>query len=146
MAAELDERARRIWAATEAKAAGRGGIALVSRATGISLSTIARGLKELEAGETTGPGRVRRPGGGRRPLLESDLTLLVDLEGLVEPTASGRRKLNPSKDAALFEMTVPLDPARSLRAVVIEPAGMTTVQSQSLVKVFSIVGVRVSER
>ena len=89
LAAELDERARRIWAATEAKAAGRGGIALVSRATGISLSTIARGLKELEAGETAGPGRVRRPGGGRRRLLESDPTLLVDLEGLVEPTASG---------------------------------------------------------
>ena len=89
LAAELDERARRIWAATEAKAAGRGGIALVSRATGISISTIARGLKELEAGETAGPGRVRRLGGGRRPVLESDPTLLVDLEGLVEPTASG---------------------------------------------------------
>lgn len=89
LAAELDERARRIWAATEAKAAGRGGIVLVSRATGISVSTIARGLKELEAGETAEPGRVRRPGGGRRPLLESDPTLLLDLEGLVEPTASG---------------------------------------------------------
>jgi hypothetical protein len=89
LAPELDERARRIWAATEAMAAGRGGIALVARATGISVSTIARGLQELEAGDTAGPGRVRRPGGGRRPLLESDPTLLVDLEGLVEPTASG---------------------------------------------------------
>jgi len=89
LAAELDERARRIWAATEAKAAGRGGIALVSRATGISISTITRGLKELEAGGTAGPGRVRRLGGGRRPVLETDPTLFIDLEGLVEPTASG---------------------------------------------------------
>ena len=89
LAGELDERGRRIWAATEAKAVGRGGIALVSRATGLSISTIARGLKELEAGETAGPGRIRRLGAGRRPLLESDPTLLVDLEGLVEPMASG---------------------------------------------------------
>ena len=89
LAGELDERGRRIWAATEAKAVGRGGIALVSRATGISISTIARGLKELEAGETAGPGRIRRLGAGRRPLLESDPTLLVDLEGLVELTGCG---------------------------------------------------------
>ena len=89
LAPELNERARRIWAATEAREIGRGGIALVSRATKISYSTIVRGLHELKAGESTGGGRVRRFGGGRKSLLVTDPTLLGDLEGLVEPTASG---------------------------------------------------------
>jgi len=62
---------------------------LVSRATNISVSTIKRGIKELNDGEGIEPGRVRRPGAGRRPTLEKDPTLLVDLEGLVEPTVSG---------------------------------------------------------
>ncbi len=78
-----------MWAATEARAAGRGGIAGVVRATGIAYSTVVRGLKELQAGARTGSGRVRRPGGGRKITLEKDPTLLADLEGLVEPTASG---------------------------------------------------------
>jgi hypothetical protein len=85
----LTERARRLWAATEARAAGRGGITLVARATGIAYSTIARGLKELAARAPAAPGRVRRPGGGRKRTLDKDPTLLTDLEGLVEPTASG---------------------------------------------------------
>jgi len=89
LAAALDERSRRIWAATEARALGHGGIVLVSRATGISISTIARGLKELEGGEILQPGRIRRPGGGRKPALEKDPALLDDLEALVEPNASG---------------------------------------------------------
>ena len=89
LAPALDERARRIWAATEASAFGRGGIAMVSRATGISPSTIARGLKEIEAGEFIEPGRIRRPGGGRKPALIKDPRLLDDLEALVEPGASG---------------------------------------------------------
>ena len=78
-----------MWAATEARAAGRGGIAGVVRATGIAYSTVVRGLKELQAGAGTESGRVRRPGGGRKRTLEKDPTLLADLEGLVEPTASG---------------------------------------------------------
>lgn len=85
----LDERGRRLWAATEAKAIGHGGIALVSRATGVSYSTITRGLKELESGLLPEPGRVRRPGGGRKKTLAKDATLLADLEGLVEPSVSG---------------------------------------------------------
>ena len=85
----LNELARRLWAATEAKAVGHGGIALVSRATGISYSTIVRGRRELESGQAAEPGRVRRPGGGRKKNLQKDPTLLADLEGLVEPTASG---------------------------------------------------------
>ena len=86
---ELTERSRRLWAATEARALGRGGIALVERATGISRSTISRGLRELESGETLDPGRTRRPGGGRKRKADQDERLVVDLEGLVEPTVSG---------------------------------------------------------
>lgn len=89
LACALDERGRRLWAATEAKAIGHGGIALVSRATGVSYSTITRGLKELESGPPPQPGRVRRPGGGRKKTLAKDPTLVADLDGLVEPSASG---------------------------------------------------------
>jgi Rhodopirellula transposase DDE domain len=89
LAPTLTERARRIWAATEARAAGRGGITLVARATRIAYSTIRRGLQELEARVPIDPRRIRRPGGGRKRTLEKDPTVLTDLEGLVEPTASG---------------------------------------------------------
>ena len=89
LAPTLTERARRIWAATEARAAGWGGITGVARATGISAATIQRGLHELTARRPLPPGRIRRPGGGRKRALAKDPTLLTDLEGLVEPTASG---------------------------------------------------------
>ena len=89
LAPALNERARRVWAATEATALGHGGIAVVSRATGISVSTISRGIRELDSGEIAEPGRVRRHGGGRKSVLDTDSTLLADLEGLVEPSASG---------------------------------------------------------
>jgi hypothetical protein len=85
----LDERARRIFAATEARTAGYGGIAAVTRATGIAASTIGRGLKELAADETLDSGRVRRPGGGGKTLVSRDVTLLSDLLSLVEPDARG---------------------------------------------------------
>lgn len=85
----LTERSRRLWAATEARALGFGGIARVERATGISRSTIQRGLRELEAGDTLEPTRTRRPGGGRKPAVVKDPRLLADLEALVEPTTSG---------------------------------------------------------
>ena len=58
-------------------------------ATGISESTIRRGLKELDSDQSAEPGRIRGPGGGRKRAEEKDPTLLADLEGLVEPTASG---------------------------------------------------------
>jgi hypothetical protein len=89
LAPTLTERARRIWAATEARAAGWGGIAGVTRATGISYSTIQRGLQELKTRRRLAPGRIRRPGGGRKKTVDKDPTLRTDLEGLVEPTASG---------------------------------------------------------
>lgn len=56
----LDERARRLWAATEAKAGGRGGVTAVLKATGMSSKTLARGIRELDSGEPLAPGRVLR--------------------------------------------------------------------------------------
>jgi len=85
----LSERERRLFAATEARAAGYGGIAAVSSATGVAVSTIGRGLKELSALDTLAPDRVRRPGGGRKLLVEKDATLLDDLLALVEPSERG---------------------------------------------------------
>ena len=87
----LDERSRRRFAAAEARAAGRGGVAIVSRITGVARSTINRGLAELDdnAPRDVAVRRVRRPGGGRKRLIETDTTLLSDLQGLVEPTTRG---------------------------------------------------------
>ena len=89
LAPALTERSRRLWAATEALALGRGGIALVERATGISRSTVVRGIREVNSGETLSPERTRRSGGGRKPEVHKDRMLAAALEGLVEPTASG---------------------------------------------------------
>lgn len=83
-----DERGRRVFAASEARAAGRGGIAATSEITGLARSTIGRGLKELD-GPSPPHGRVRREGGGSRLLTERDPTLLADLERLVEPATLG---------------------------------------------------------
>src|SRR4030095_17061161 len=65
---QLDERGRRRFAASEARAAGHGGIAATARATGIARSTIGRGLKDLADGADLPAGRGRRPGGGGKPL------------------------------------------------------------------------------
>ncbi|MDQ3728826.1 MAG: ISAzo13 family transposase [Actinomycetota bacterium] len=89
LAGELNERQRRLWAAAEARSHGRGGIAATARATGMHVETIRLGIHELESGETLAPGRVRRPGGGRKPLTETDPTLLEDLERLVDDDARG---------------------------------------------------------
>jgi transposase len=89
LAGELNERQRRVWAGAEALSHGRGGQAAVARATGISVTTVAKGMGEVRAGETLEAGRVRRAGGGRRPLTESDPTLLADLESLVADEARG---------------------------------------------------------
>jgi Rhodopirellula transposase DDE domain len=85
----LDERGRRLFAATEASSAGYGGIAAVSRITGIAPSTIGRGLSDLVEQVTLEPGRLRRPGGGRKPLVATDPALLPSLLALVEPTERG---------------------------------------------------------
>src|ERR1700712_448826 len=89
LSGHLDERGRRSFAAGEARAAGYGGIAAVSQATGIAPSTIGRGLKELACGSEVPLDRVRRPGGGRKPLPATDATLLGDLLGLVSPSERG---------------------------------------------------------
>ncbi len=86
---ELNERTRRVVAAVKARALGRGGIALVAQASGISKRTIARGLRDLQVAEPMDSDRIRRPGGGRRKLIDKDRTLLADLKGLVEPTSRG---------------------------------------------------------
>jgi hypothetical protein len=83
-----DERGRRLFAASEARAAGWGGLAAVSNITGLARSTIERGLKDLDA-PPLAPGQVRREGGGPRPLTETDATLLDDLKRLVEPVTLG---------------------------------------------------------
>jgi len=85
----LDERARRIWAATEADALGYGGVSLVARATGISRRAIHKGLKELSTVDTVPVSRIRKSGGGRKSLCEQQPDLLTKLEQLVEPLTRG---------------------------------------------------------
>ena len=89
----FDERLRRRWAAVEARGIGRGGIARVAAATGMSRTTIRAGLRELEAREAPDAepdsGRVRRRGGGRKPLTTHDPNLTQALERLVDPVTRG---------------------------------------------------------
>ncbi len=70
-------------------AAGRGGVSAVSRATGMARSTIGRALVELRDGAILDDNRVRRAGGGRKPLTETDASLLDDLRRLVDPATRG---------------------------------------------------------
>ena len=84
----LDERGRRLWAAAEARSAGHGGIAAVVRVTGISESTVLRGLADLDSDHRPAPGRVRRHP-GRVPILEREPGLAEDLERLVDPVTRG---------------------------------------------------------
>jgi len=85
----FDERMRRLWVATEAKEAGYGGIIALARATGVSSSTIKRGIKELESPAVLPQGQSRRAGGGRKPATSLDPGLLGALDRLVEPTVRG---------------------------------------------------------
>jgi DDE family transposase len=89
LAPMLDEQGRRRFAAAEAMTAGPGGVSAVMRATGIARSTIRRGLDELADGDTPEGERVRRAGGGRKPLSATDEHLIDDLRTLVEPQARG---------------------------------------------------------
>lgn len=85
----LNERLRRLYAATEALALGYGGISAVARATGVSRQAISHGLKELAAPDAAPAMRIRRPGGGRKRTVLKDATLVHDLEQLVEPLSRG---------------------------------------------------------
>ena len=90
----LNEKSRRLWAATEALTLGHGGVSTVASATGLSRTTIHTAMAELNAAAVSdgppeaGPG-VRRRGGGRKPLRLTDPLLLKDLESLVEPATRG---------------------------------------------------------
>jgi Rhodopirellula transposase DDE domain len=85
---KLDERGRRVFAAGEVRAAGHGGLEAISEITGLARSTIGRGLTDLDAAPLP-KGRVRREGGGRRPLSSADATLIEDLRSVIEPTTLG---------------------------------------------------------
>lgn len=96
LSSRLDEAALRIWAATEARSLGRGGVSLVAKAIGLSRTTIHAGLAEIKA--TVVPVavtnknnrvRIRAAGGGRKKLTSKDVDLLQDLNALVEPTTRG---------------------------------------------------------
>jgi hypothetical protein len=85
----MDERLRRLWAAAEALALGTGGVSLLANVTGLSQTTIRSGIEELRHPEAelaglTREGRSRRPGAGRKSLVEQDETLIRDLEALLE--------------------------------------------------------------
>jgi hypothetical protein len=85
----LDERSRRLWAATEAKALGFGGVALVARVTDVSRSTIVRGLLEIQKRKQVPEGRIRRSGAGRKRSTVLIPDLREALERLVEPVSRG---------------------------------------------------------
>jgi Rhodopirellula transposase DDE domain len=112
---KLDERGRRLFAAGEVRTAGWGGLAIVSRITGLARSTINRGEDDLDA-PPLAKGQIRRAGGGRRAVSENDPGLVPALERLVEPATFGdpmRRLIWVSKSmdklaATLTEMGHPI--------------------------------------
>lgn len=103
----LDEATLRLWAGAEARSLGRGGVSMVAKVAGISRTTVYAGLAEIQSaslpkfkgsptaaapGSAVGiatPKRIRAPGGGRKRLVDTDTTLLADLDALVEPTTRG---------------------------------------------------------
>ncbi len=85
----LNEKTRRLWAATEARAIGTGGISLVRRVTGISRPTITAGCNEIDNPDIIVQDRVRRVGGGRKHTVDKDKTFKTDLNNLVEPVTRG---------------------------------------------------------
>jgi len=85
----LDERTRRLMAAGEARAFGHGGIAEVKRACGLSRKTIAKGIREIDAGPALLPGRIRRPGAGRKKITHHDPRLVAALDRLIDPDTRG---------------------------------------------------------
>lgn len=84
----LDERGRRLMAASEALSLGYGGVSRIRRACGLSRKAIAKGIQEIADGGSI-PGRIRRPGAGRKPIAETDPKLLASLDRLIEPDTRG---------------------------------------------------------
>ncbi len=85
----LDERLRRIYAASEAEAIGYGGVSIVSRATGVSRRAIAVGKKELGRPAPSPQGRIRKAGAGRKRAVDKDPSIMDELEKLIEPVTRG---------------------------------------------------------
>lgn len=78
-----------MWCATEARSLGCGGIQIVHNATNVACSTISRGVHQLRFATTAPSNKLRAKGGGRKPLVDTDPTLLADLDRLIEPVTRG---------------------------------------------------------
>ena len=85
----LDEKGRRLWAASEATAIGRGGLKIVHEVTGMSRTVISQGIRELTGKEPIAEKRIRRAGAGRKTIKSTDKTLLDNLKDLVESSTIG---------------------------------------------------------
>jgi len=85
----LDERSRRLLAAAESQAVGKGGISVVAKATGISRPVIRQGIADLKDPTALAAGRVRKEGGGRKRVIDKDASLKTDLQSLLESTTRG---------------------------------------------------------
>jgi hypothetical protein len=85
----LDERGRRLYAATQANILGHGGISIVSKICGLSRVTITNGIKEISDMPDLEEGRIRKAGGGRQTIKSKDLTLEHDLLDLLEGSTRG---------------------------------------------------------
>src|SRR6266852_1446819 len=85
----LDERSRRLLAAAESQAVGKGGISVVAKATGISRPVIRQGIADLKNPPALAAGRVRKEGGGRKRAIDKDASLKTDLQSLLESTTRG---------------------------------------------------------
>src|SRR5438876_4424105 len=89
LSTQLDERALRLCAAADARMLGYGGVSFVAKAAGLSRTTLYSGASEPSSEEQSEPGRIRRPGGGRKSKTERDETLLRDLDRLLDPGTRG---------------------------------------------------------
>ena len=89
LSSHLNEKSKRLWAATEAQLYGYGGIIAVNRATRISKKTIHKGLSEIKNDKTLETKRIRKVGGGRKKITSHDNKLLQDLDRLIDPATRG---------------------------------------------------------
>lgn len=89
LSARFDKKTLRLCAAADAKMLGYGGVSFVATAAGMSRTTLHRGSSEITGGQQLAAGRVRQPGGGRKPKSQCDETLLRDLDRLLDPVTRG---------------------------------------------------------
>ncbi|MDR2391283.1 MAG: hypothetical protein LBE84_06370 [Planctomycetota bacterium] len=97
LSGHLDERARRLWAAAEAKSLGYGGATLVQIAIGRACSTIRRGCAQIDSDNSLAIQRIRKPGGGRRPVACHDPSFPAKLENPIEPVTRGDPESPPRR-------------------------------------------------